>query len=242
MRFRTIAAAALLAVAACDKFPSATEISIVQTDFHDGMDGWVVEFADYPVGEEEMMELVAERRALPEPLTTSRTALLVSGSNRSDDLFMYLWRPIPGLRPHAEYRVLVEAEFATEAGSGCVGIGGAPGEAVYVKAGALSAAPQRIVQDGWYRVDFDKSNQSGSGEDAVVIDDVANGTDRCVDTVYRKKMVDSTSDSTQDPPVRNDLRARADARGTLWVLLGTDSGFEGTTALYYTGVRVTVER
>ena len=38
------------------------------------------------------------------------------------------------------------------------------------------------------------------------------------------------------------IRATADAAGRLWLLVGTDSGFEGTTRLYYKTIRVTLER
>ena len=37
------------------------------------------------------------------------------------------------------------------------------------------------------------------------------------------------------------LRVTSDAQGTLWLLVGTDSGYESTTALYYDTIRVVLE-
>lgn len=235
-------ALAALALAGCETVPTSTELLVFETDFNTGADGWVVEFADYPVGEEEVMELRSGIRNLPAPLDTSTRGMLVAGANRSDDLFMYMKKRIDGLVPGMEYRLHVEAEFATHAGSNCVGIGGAPGESVWVKAGATGTEPGRLVQDGWYRMNIDKGQQATGGQDMAVIDDVANGSQECVDTQYRKKVVDSSRNTTASPAPSNDLRARADQNGRLWIVIGTDSGFEGTTALYYTYVRVTLER
>ena len=40
---------------------------------------------------------------------------------------------------------------------------------------------------------------------------------------------------------RRTFRAKSDAAGALWVILGTDSGFEGLTKLYYVDVLVDLE-
>ena len=80
---------------------------------------------------------------------------------------------------------------------------------------------------------MDKSNQAASGENAMVIGDVANGTDNCsVGAPYRM-----ISRDNQDTP----FTITTGDDGTLWLLVGTDSGFEGKTALYYDTIRVTLD-
>ena len=37
------------------------------------------------------------------------------------------------------------------------------------------------------------------------------------------------------------LTARTDGAGTLWVFVGTDSGFEGATAVYYSRIEIKLE-
>ena len=65
-------------------------------------------------------------------------ALFISGVNRSDDLFMFYKGQVGGLQGGTTYQVSFQVEFATIAPSGCIGVGGAPGENVYIKAGATT--------------------------------------------------------------------------------------------------------
>lgn len=237
MRVRHFAPVILLAaLAAChESITSSVDEVVVDTDFVGGSTaGWTVGFADYPAGDEEIYDLVAEVRQLPAPLDTTRRALFVSGSNRSDDLFMFLKRPVDGLTPGATYRVRFEVDLFTNEGSGCFGIGGAPGEAVVVKAGASTREPVRVPDSaGWYRMNVDKGNQSTGGADAIVLGDVANGSEECSGGAYRKKRL-------EDPEMR--VRVTADPAGRTWLLIGTDSGYEGITSLYYDRMRIVLQR
>lgn len=203
---------------------------VVEFQF-DGNSGWEAGFSDFPVGEEELFELRAEFEALPAPLE-DQFGLNVVGANRSDDLFMFVKRPFGGFEPHAQYDLQFEITFATNAPSNCAGIGGAPGESVYVKAGATPTEPT-AENDGtdFYRMNIDKGNQSIGGSDAIVIGDFANSRD-CEDEDFSYELKTLTSDE-------NAFSTFADSEGVLWVLFGTDSGFEGTTSIYYLEGRVT---
>lgn len=223
------------ALAACESSPTTTsERVVLNPNFQAGSaDGWVVGFADYPVADSTIYELQSGVRPLPLPLDITRRAIFVAGSNRSDDLFMFLKRRVDGLAPGAEYEVRYEIELASEAGSNCAGIGGAPGESVYLKAGATTAEPQVVIRDGFAELSVDKGQQAAGGPTVPVVGDVANGGTQCVDGPFRLKSVDSAG---------KPIRVKADASGHLWLLVGTDSGYEGTTRLYYKTIRVTLER
>ena len=225
----------LAALTACyDSITSSVDEVVLDTDFSRGADGWVVDFADYPAGDERNFDFDSGVRSLPAPLDASRRGMFVSGSNRSDDLFMFLKRPVDGLTPGADYRIRFDVEIASNEGSGCVGIGGAPGEAVVVKAGASAREPARIRDSsGWYRLSVDKGNQSASGSDAVVLGHIANGSDQCSGGDYRLKRLADPSPT---------VSATADSSGRLWLLVGTDSGYEGITSLYYTRIRASLQR
>src|SRR5512133_3935105 len=71
--------------------------------FFDNMEGWTVNFSDYPVGEEQFYELQSGLVKLPPPLDTTQYAVLISGNNHSDDLFSYLYKPLTGLAPNTTY-------------------------------------------------------------------------------------------------------------------------------------------
>ena len=128
---------------------------------------------DYPPAHEEIYELTSGHRALPPPLE-SRSGLFISGVNRSDDLFMFFRGPIAGLTPGATYAVEVSLEIATSTPSGCVGVGGAPGESVWIKAGMTAEEPLAVLDDSYLRMNIDIGNQSNSGAQAVVLGNVAN--------------------------------------------------------------------
>jgi hypothetical protein len=195
------------------------------TDFRSGLNGWAGNFADYS-DEHADMRLDWGLRPLPDELEQDGTGFFIQGMNRSDDLLMYLTRQISGLKPDTTYQVRFDITFASNAGTGCGGIGGAPGESVYLKAGATPDTPTRSKDaEGLWRASFDHGQQSQGGADASVVDTIENGNpDACGDdaeyATLRKKHVHTHLVTT-------------DAQGRLHLIVGTDSGFEGLTALYY---------
>ncbi len=200
-------------------------------DFAQGPQGWTAGFADYPAGDEGSYLLRSDYRSLPEPLDTSRSALFISGVNRSDDLFMF-YKGQAGLRPNTGYRVTFEVEIATAVPSGCVGVGGAPGESVWVKAGATVLEPQPFVDEaGYYRMNVDKGAQASGGENAVVLGDITS-SQTCGEAPHwgLKRL------SSPEP-----IHVATDDDAVAWVFVGTDSGFESLTALFYTRVAVDFE-
>ncbi len=196
--------------------------------------GWTSVFADYPTDADttaDGMALTFDRRSLPDEVPSGH-GLFLSGRNTSDDLFMGLRRHLTDLSPNTTYALTVEATIASEAPSNCFGVGGPPGEAVWVKAGGSATRPERAVDDnGWYRLSVDKGNQSNGGEQARVLGNIANGVEQCTGAPFR------LITRTMDEP----LPVTTDEGGTLWLLMGTDSGFEARTRLYYNTVRVTLD-
>jgi hypothetical protein len=83
-------------------------------------------------------------------------------------------------------------------------------------------------------VDFDKGNQAVGGSNALVLGNVAN-SQPC--EVSSEGIVRRWELKTLRTPAA--LAIRADDHGAVWLLVGTDSGFEATTSLYYTRVIAT---
>lgn len=213
---------------ACEKDddPQGSDSQNFSYDFSSSAEGWTGDFADYPEGEEEFYELDFSHTTLPSPLDETEGALMLTGNNHSDDLFMYVKKEITGLIPNKEYNIKFEVKFASNVADNMVGIGGSPGESVYIKVGAAPIEPQKELDDmGWYRMNIDKGNQSQSGDDMIVIGDFSNDTD---ENVYTLKTL------TNDTP----FRATTNSNGSLWIIVGTDSGFEGTTTIYYDNIAV----
>lgn len=196
-------------------------------DFAESAHGFVAGFVDLPKDADPALYDLRSGHS-PRPANLGGApALMISGQNRSDDLFMYWSRRVTGLQPRTAYRTRFLVEFASDAPSGTIGIGGSPAESVYVKAGATVAEPQRVVdREGWWRLSLDKSNQIRSGLDLVVLGTVATpaGT-----SGYQRVTLSSTVEGEW---------VTTDESGALWLTFGTDSGFEGGTTLYYTRLEV----
>lgn len=201
------------------------ETRTFQVDFRQSADGWSAGFADYPAGEENFYELSSGHGPLPSPLA-SRNGYKLSGNNHSDDLFMYIKKKLSGLEPNTRYDLSFHLTFATQAPSGCAGVGGAPGESVFVKAGAVSREPEAEVDSqNHYRMNIDIGSQANAGSDAALLGNVAS-TQECGDDddyVYELKSLNATHDP---------FSAYTNSRGELWVYFGTDSGFEGESTFY----------
>jgi hypothetical protein len=114
-----------------------------------------------------------------------------------------------------------------------VGVGGAPGEAVTLKVGATPSEPRVVQEAGVLRINVDKGAQEQGGEDATVAGNIANGVD-CEEV---EDLNSSGFVSVQRVQIHNEL-VTANALGEIWLLVGTDSGFEGLTRLYYRRIDV----
>ena len=197
-------------------------------DFNRGAQGFVAGFADYPPGDAEIYELTSGHRTLPPPLE-SQSGLFLSGVNRSGDLFMFFKGPISGLQGGALHAVTVSVEFATNTPSGCVGVGGSPGESVWIKAGVTTVEPLPVRDGSYLRMNIDVGRQSGSGAQAVVLGNIANSRICEQPLQWELKSLQGSMPSPISIP----------ADGRVWLLFGTDSGFESRTEIYFTRATVT---
>ncbi len=194
--------------------------------FNAGTHGWKAFFSDYPVGEETFFELEFAHQNLPAPLDPSVKALKISGNNHSDDLLSMITRKFEGLKPNTTYAVTFNVELASNVATNSIGIGGTPDLAL--GAGGLSYEPKSTVDEqDWYRPNFSSALQSRLSNDTLKM-------------LGRIGVNDTTTDYTlinrnngKDP-----VYITSNANGELWLLIGTDSGFEGPTTLYFKSIDI----
>lgn len=165
------------------------------------------------------------------PVEGNRRALEITGNNHSDDMFMGFYRKITGLEPNTEYIFKLNADIGTNVSGGMVGIGGSPGSSVYVKAGFVTEEPEtQVMDDGHIRLaNVDKGNQSQSGSDMKVLSNI------------EKDSGDSSSDY-EYKNIYGYFFVKTDAEGSIYFVMGTDSGFEGLTKLYYDNMQLTIRQ
>lgn len=220
----------LLGAVACDPDDPTPALPLTgvlyESNFSAGTDGWKADFADYSTANGDM-QLRSDWARLPQPLDSTRRSIMLSGMNRSDDLFMYLTRSLSGLQPNHDYKLVFDIELASQYATNSFGIGGSPGSSVYVKAGASATEPKRQLVDDFYEINIDKGNQAEGGKDMLVLGNIGAGED-----VEQYTLINRTN---ADAP----LTVRSDSNGQLWLIVGTDSGHEGLTTLYYSRIKVT---
>jgi hypothetical protein len=202
-------------------------------DYEDGEQGWVTDFADLPADyDQDLYQLEAGWRELPSGL--EGFGIYIHGQNSSDDLFMFLKVQVDGLKPDTVYQAEFAIELASNVPEGMMGIGGSPGESVFVKAGATTIEPEVITDsDGWLRMNIDKGNQASEGEDMINLGTLANPNidpDTFASEEYALMSLSSE---------RRDFEVTSDSEGRAWLIAGTDSGFEGPTGVYYS--RITIQ-
>jgi hypothetical protein len=142
---------------------------------------------------------------------------------------MFMKKKLTGLSPNTDYTVVFDVELASNAPLGYTGIGGAPGDGVFLKAGASGMEPKKVIESGRYTFNLDKGNQANAGLMATMLGNIAtpeNSTDYALITR-------SNASSYAAPFI-----ARSNGDGEIWLFVGTDSGFEGVTTVYYTRVNV----
>lgn len=194
--------------------------------------GWEPAYSDYALGQEASIDFAFGHERLPDPLD-NRSGIFLSSDNVSDDVFMYATRLVDGLDRNTRYRVDLSLTLATNAPPNCPGIGGSPGEGVTVKAGAVGFRPETVIESGnFVGVNFDKGNQTQSGNDVVSIGNFAQTTTgSCSSPVYRLKTLSIGSGG----PI-----VTSDGSGRVWLVIGTDSGFEGLTKVYFLDATATL--
>ena len=227
VKWGLFSAVMLILLGGCNLPDQQVRVFSISYLFFDADEGWRGDFADYPEGDSVTYQLKCGHDFLPVNLNANMKAIYMSGDNGSDDLFMFLKKKISGLRPNTTYLLLFNVKVASNARTGVPGAGGAPGESVYVKVGASVAEPKKQLVAGMYRMNIDKGNQDSEGTDMINIGHVG------VSSTTTQFTVINRNNSSVNP-----FEITTDSEGEIWLIVGTDSGFEGITTLYYTQIDV----
>lgn len=181
-------------------------------------------FSDYPVEDEEFYELAGGIEVIE---GLGKYGYKLEGNNHSDDLFMYIAVPVE-MRPNTTYDYTMTFNIATNVAKGLMGIGGSPGASVFVKAGVVGIEPENTEEDGYYRINIDKGNQGSEGKDLINAGNIEK-EDASPDGVFATKLFGANGEVTTGDD------------GIVYLVVGTDSGFEGKTTVYLVDLKVEFE-
>lgn len=213
-------------IMSCSK-ESSTPFLLMSTDFTKGVgQEWKAGFAEYSTQTDtSSIQMRSGSRKLPAPLDPTKSGFMLSAYNRSDDMFMYIYQRVSNFAPNTKYNVEFFVELASNAAEGSVGVGGSPAHSVYLKAGATGTEPVTKLEGTQYVFNLDKGNQANEGKDMIILGDIAT---KLTDPVY--KLIQRSNTKS--------FQATSNAKGELFLVVGTDSGYEGLTTLYYSIIQV----
>lgn len=227
----TVMAIALLSACGGGESPSSSERSpslLFSINFDTNVTDWRYGYSDYSP-DHDPGDVVVQPRSAPQPFTGF--GLYSFGTNLSDDLFIYAKKQFSGFKPNTSYALKFDVTFLTNAPTGCAGVGGGGGDAVVLKAGASAVEPITVWRGDSYRMNVDIGRQMVAGKDAVILGTIAGTNSECAKLFYESKTLASTASIT----------ATSDSNGSLWILFGTDSGFEYASHIYYRSAVVTAQ-
>lgn len=194
-------------------------------DFSTGQNEWQADFADYPVDSAKgaQYQLSANYTGRPANLGSGTSAMMLTGNNQGDRLFMYIKRKITDLQPDVNYTVIFDIELASELPAKGLG------KDVLLKAGATHSEPKTMIEDGNYVLNVDKGYANDRGEDMILLGNIGNNGSKDFQLITR------SNGETPGPFI-----VKTNSKGEMWLLIGTESTFQGITTVYYSRVNVVV--
>ncbi|KND04331.1 uncharacterized protein SPPG_00061 [Spizellomyces punctatus DAOM BR117] len=233
MQFKALALLLVAAAPAVFAAPAPAANVKINSDLRVNPDGWTPIYADY-IGH-------MKSRFVNKPVTVAqasqantKTGYYIEGNNNSDDLFMGIMRQVTGLVPNQLYKMDWNINMTSPFGDNCFGVGGSPGGSNYVKIGGATNKPnvgQKRTASGdfWTFTNFDHGHQADDGKDMSTVSNISVPGAECEGTEYG--LVPTILDLRRRP-------VKADANGSLWAVIGIDSGFEGVTGVYYQQIAI----
>jgi hypothetical protein len=193
--------------------------------FSESQHGWSGGFTDYKTTDSLDSELYFGYDYLPENLATNKKSLKLSGKNIGDKLSMFVKKKITGLSPYAEYTLVYEVTFASNAQ-----VGVASGDDVKLVTGAFTYEPIVEEVDGYYRLSL--ANTSYSPDNFAEIGTIGNTNSEGYDYVVK-------GNATSAYPY---IIGRANSNGEIWLYVGTNSSYKDVTTIYFTYINVVFSR
>ena len=221
-------ALALLTVGCLDVSPASDRLDFDLTQSGIG-ENWEIGAADYPVGKENDVAVVGDRRALPASLGTA-AALYQAGTPYNGNLFVYFRKFWDGFRPSTHVRVKIQLIYVSSYHADCTT---GPGPTVFLKAGVSDLEPRTDPDNqGIYRFSLDKGTGSAGGVH-VAFGDIRNGQTGCP--------VTGTFVARTTGVITQSYQFTTGADGSFWTYIGTQSTGQTRHEIYFVGMSITFE-
>ena len=202
----------------------------INYSFAQNIDGWEFGYSDYttltkPTDVEHIHTI--------SPIQGASKALYMSGTNESSSLLLYTTRKVNGLLPKTIYKGKFTVTFASDTPAGCAGVGGSPGESVWLIGAVTDIKPENTQQGDTVQLNISRGNQSTEGDSSAVLGTIgvpdvpctANNRQAVIKTLGPSKWISFRTDNT----------------GSAWILVGIDSGALGNSRIWLEIITFTYE-
>jgi hypothetical protein len=217
----------LVLFSACgvDDVPGISVFS-VHSDLNKSQDEWEADFTGYPISWEDSVAYELKWDYTDLPPNVGGKGIMLSGNNIDGNLFMFIKNKVTGLSPNTDYSLVFDVHAVSNAQT-TTDANGSPGNDVFLKAGASTTEPKKIIEGDNCLLSLDKGSAPNvPGSDLIVLGNIAVNPSGYS---YIQR-----SNATYNAP----FVARTNSEGELWVIIGTDSAYTGTTTIYYSRVDI----
>jgi hypothetical protein len=204
-------------LASCHKGPEPLPIKFFDSTFETGADEWLGDVAFYKAGTENLVKFSAEQAQLPDGLRSPLHGMKLAGTNQGDSIFLFLKRKIGNLDPAKTYKVAYDINLASNLPDTLAGAG----RIVYLKAGASSTEPGKILGNGIYDVTIKNGAIAKNGSEMLLLGNLANGLDSAS---YRAISRNNANKAVVVKP---------SPIGEIWLCVGVNTVFKGDISLYF---------
>jgi hypothetical protein len=197
-------------------------ISSARFYFRESQSGWTGGFVNYAKADSAVSELYFGYENLPQNLAINQKSLMLSGKNIGQKLTMFIKKKITGLAPDTDYTLVYDVMFASNVNKGTPSA-----DSVTVITGSFSQEPIPVESEGYYLLGTSYGPLSGS---YYQLGSIAN-----TNAIPEYDYVDVGNATSKYPYIKG----RTNSLGELWLFVGVDSLYKGTTTIYFTSVEVT---
>ncbi len=197
-------------------------------DFESGSQNWEGGIADYPVLTRDSLSYKFENLQVPNNLLVEGSGLKITADNPHADLFYYFVRQITDLMPNTQYKLDFEFLLYVQTDND---IDKSNNDGVYLKIGAVGHEPilvRKIMDNNqeYMVLNIDKGETNrDSGKDLVMTGEI---------TSFMGISPEVISGNTFDKTIG----VKTDADGSLWLIIGVDSGIKTRLTFGLTAVTV----
>lgn len=198
--------------------------TVIESDFQQDVNGWVGGYALYKDANKDSVKFVNGRDKLVSPLDTTHYGFKVAGRNDEDSLFLYAKKKVSGLNSSKTYLVY----FSIDLASSSPDIANSAGRLGNLKVGASVDEPKALASAGYNDITIKKGLWNVDGKEMVILGNLSNTA-----TTAGYKLIGYNNNAKP-------VTIKPNAQGEIWLCVGADTRFKGTTTVFFDRIKVTI--